>query len=174
MTSEITPTSGTVNATGVIPADQLGQTGVLTGQIEYTRTFKLEPQGVHITTDLKSDGSDQVQELYETLPVFLRDAGLQPNATPTVIEIQVDGKWIAATDQWHAGVSNIKLTRFDGAVQISFDTPRRIKLAPSEWTDTWFTRAACRNILIDLLDKPDQVQPVPTTSVSYRISAIPK
>lgn len=174
VTSEITPASGTVKATGVIPADQLGQSGVLTGQIEFTRTFKIEPHGLHITTDVQSDGSDQVQELYETLPVFLRDAGLQPNATPTIIEIQVDGKWIAATDQWHAEVSNIKLTRFDGAVQITFDTPRRIKLGPSEWTDTWFTRAACRNILIDLLDKPDQVQPVPTTSVGYRISAIPK
>ncbi len=43
----------------------------------------LTAAGVRITTTLKGDGKDTIAELYEVLPVFLREAGLQPRATPT-------------------------------------------------------------------------------------------
>ena len=174
VTSEVTPDGATVTAAGVIPTDQLGQTKVLTGQLEYLRTFKLEPDRVRITTQIQGDGRDQITELYETLPVFLRDAGLQPEATPTVIEFQLNGAWAPATDKWLEQVTAVKLTRFDGAVQITFDAPRRVKLSPADWTDTWFTKAMCRNVMIDLLEAKDQVQAVQKAAVGYRLHAIQK
>lgn len=174
VTSEVTNNQATVVAGGVIPADQLGQTKVLAGRIDYSRTFKLEPDGVRITTNIQGDGRDQVTELYETLPVFLRDVSIQPEAVPTVIEFQAGGAWTPATDKWHEQVTAVKLTRFEGAVQITFDTPRRVKLSPADWTDTWFTKAMCRNIMVDLLEAKDQSQPVQKAFVSYRLQAAPK
>ena len=174
VTSEITQEGGTVTAKGVIPADQLGLSPVLAGKLEYTRTFKIEPDGLRVATQIQGDERDQIAELYETLPVFLRDAGLQPDAVPTSIEFQSAGAWLPATDKWQEQVTAVKLTRFEGAVQITFDTPRRVKLSPTDWTDTWFTKAMCRNVMVDLLENKDQAKAVKTASVSYRLHAVPK
>ena len=45
-----------------------------------------------------------------------------------------------------------KLTRFQGEVRITFDQPQRVKLSPADWTDTFLSRARCRNVMVDLLD----------------------
>ncbi len=174
VTSEISATGATVTASGIIPAEQLGQTKLLEGRIDFTRTFKLEPDGVTVATRIKGDGHDKLAELYETLPVFLRDPSIQPSATPAVIEIEAGAGSTPATDQWHERVTAVKLSRFDGAVRIIFDKPRRVKLSPADWTDPWFTKATCRNILIDLLDNKDQPGSVKEASVSYRLQPAPK
>jgi hypothetical protein len=58
----------------------------------------------------------------------------------------------------------VLLHRFNGAVRIEFDRPRRVKLSPAEWADPYLTRAACRNVMIDLLDGEEM-------RVGYRIGA---
>lgn len=174
VTSDVAQHSATVAAVGDIPADQLGSKGVLTGRLNFGRAFLIEPDGVRVVTQIHGDGRDQIAELYETIPVFLRDVRLQPEATPTKIEFQIGGAWQPASDQWTEQVTAARLTRFGGAVEITFDEPRRVKLSSGDWSDTWFTLAACRNILIDLLEKKDQAQTVQEARVGYRIQAVAK
>ncbi len=174
VTSDVTPTGAVVTAKGSIPTDQLGNRQVLAGRIDYSRTFTLDAEGVHVTTQLSGDGRDQITELYETIPVFLRDTKIQPEAVPTAIEFQTAAGWSTATDTWQEQVTAVKLTRFDGAVQITFDTPRRVKLSPADWGDTWFTLATCRNVMIDLLENGDHPKAVQETSVGYRLQGVGK
>ncbi|MCX5660952.1 MAG: hypothetical protein NTW19_14700 [Planctomycetota bacterium] len=142
----------------------------LAGKIDYTRTFDIKQDKLHIETKVKASGGDKVAELYETIPVYLRD-GTGPSTT---IEFQVDGKWAPATAEWQEKVAAVKLTRFDGAVQIDFDQPVRIKLSPAEWKDTVaFVYGACRNLMIDLMPavKAGEVSAFKEASVGYKIAA---
>lgn len=161
--------SYTVTAQGVIPSFRHDAVQKLSGKIVYTRTFEPSPSGVRITTTFKDDGKDKIAEVYEVLPIFLRETGAQPKATPTTIEIGRDGKWTSATEAFADKVSTVRLTRFGASVVITFDRPCRIKLAPP-WTDTYQTRSACRNLLIDMLQAGDQTNDGART-ISYRIEA---
>ena len=151
-----------VTARGPIPATRGGET-LLTGVLDYTRQFESTATGIHITTTVKSDGKDSLAELYEAIPVFAWDAGRQPKNTLTV-EFLVGGKWVPATETPTADVTAVLLHRYDGAVDVVFDQPCKVKMAP-EWTDAYMTRATTRNILVDLLE---------TRKVSYRIGAVAK
>ena len=143
-------------ATGVIPSVTMGQDKSLEGKISYARTFELDNKGLHIETTISGDGQDEIAELYEVLPVFLRELERQPKAVPTRIEFQVDGKWMTATDQFSANVQAVRLSRFAGAVRIQFDRPQRVKLSPADWSDRFLGHASCRNVLIDLLENGDK------------------
>ena len=72
----------------------------------------------------------------------------------------------AATEAFADKVSTVRLTRFGASVVITFDRPCRLKLAPL-WADTYQTRSACRNLLIDLLANDAH-------TTSYRIEAVAK
>lgn len=150
--SDLQKDQGTVHVSGMIPIEQLGQGKVLQGRIGYQRTFQIDAGKVRVETRLKATGQDKVAELYETIPIFLHEAKLQPKAVPTSIEFQIKGKWQPATEEYQDRVEAVKLTRFQGTVRIAFDEPRRVKLAPTVWTDTFLSRARCRNLLIDLLE----------------------
>jgi hypothetical protein len=120
-----------------------------------------------VETTVSGDGKEAIAELYEVLPVYLRDTEKQAKAQPTVIEFQSGGVWKPATAEYAEGVTAVKLTRFNGAVRVAFDQPRRVKLSPADWQDGYLSRAACRNILVDLLGGGKKVaEPV---SVSYRV-----
>jgi hypothetical protein len=148
----------------------------LDGRIDYARTFDVGDKGLRVETSLNGDGKDNIAELYETIPVYLRDTAKQPKAEPTAIEFEVGGKWVPATAEYQEKVTAVKLTRFDGAVQITFDHPRRIKLSPTEWKDTVaFAYGACRNVMVDLLEGAKA--PVALngeTTISYEISPVAK
>lgn len=164
--SDVKADTATVKVSGVIPADQLAQGKVLEGRIDYTRTFRLNRNALHVQTVVKADGKDKIAELYETLPVFHREGnGQQGKDLATKIEFEVGGKWVPATPEFQAGVTAIQLTRFKGAVRITFDQSRRVKLAPAEWKGEFITRAGCRTILIDLL-------PPDARSVGYSIAPV--
>ena len=147
--TEIEGKRATVKVHGTIPAEQLGQGKVLQGAITYTRVFRIEETKLHVTTTVRADGKDAVAELYETLPVFhQKDARGQRQMTK--IEFQTDRKWALATTDLQKRVAAIRLTRFNGVVEIRFDKPQDVKLSPADWQDTHMTRAICRNVLIDL------------------------
>lgn len=162
----------TVTARGVLPSFRHGADKRLAGNIDYTRKFESSATGVSITTTIKSDGKDRIAELYEVLPVFLRDAGHQPKATPTTIELQADGKWLPASEAFTDKVSAVRLSRFSSAVLITFECPCRVKLAPP-WADTYMTRVACHNLLIDLLEGGNRPASINDAGkISYRIEAV--
>ena len=172
-TVSVKGTAGTVKVGGIVPAAITGQKEQIAGRYDYARTFSLADAGVNVETTIAGDGLEPVAELYETLPVFLRDAkSLGPEDPKTTIEFQVGKDWTAATDAYAANVKAVRITRFTGAVVVSFDRPRRVKLSPADWKDAFLTGAICRNVLIDLLENGDQPAAVQAPrKVSYRIAA---
>ncbi len=167
-TFDVSDTRYTVIAHGLIPASRQAET-LFTGTLDYSRRFEALATGVRIATTLKADSPDAIAELYEVLPVYLRDAVAQPMAEPTTIEFRVDGKWAPAVETLTANVTAARLRRFDGAVDVIFDKPARVKLAPA-WTDSYMSHASCRNILIDMLGSSGAPAPIKgVLGVSYRI-----
>ncbi|MBI2808783.1 MAG: hypothetical protein HYX68_27660 [Planctomycetes bacterium] len=143
---------GAVKVSGMIPVEQLGQAKVLQGRIGYQRTFQIDADKVRIETRIAAAGQDKVAECYETIPIFLHEAQRQAKAAPTAIAFQVNGQWLPATSEYRDKVTAVKLKRFQGEVRITFDQPQRVKLSPADWTDTFLSRARCRNLMIDLLE----------------------
>lgn len=137
-----------VQVRGILPSQQFDQGKVLAGRLTFTRTFQLEKDHVRVATELQATGQDMVAELYETIPIYLTTAAKAP---PTAIDFQVAGTWAPATEDYQDKVTAVKLTRYSGAVEIRFDQPQRVKLSPAEWSDTYLSRAKCRNLMIDLL-----------------------
>lgn len=162
---------GTVTVRGAIPASQFDQSGALAGRFDYRRTFTIGAERLTVETLLASTGRDKLSELFETIPVFLREMKAQRKTLPTQIEFLADGKWLPAQAVYQTGVTAVRLSRFDGRVRIEFDRPRRVKLSPAEWSDQLHTRAACRNMLIDLLENGDQPAVPHEIAVRYEIVA---
>lgn len=164
-----------VVATPASPTQKEGQAmydEALAGKTEYERSFQIDSGKLRVETKVTTSGADKLAELYETIPIYLRDTIHQSKAAPTVIELQANGKWAPATAEYTDNVTAVKLTRFDGAVQIAFDKPARIKLSPTEWKDPVpFVYGACRNLMIDLLPagKPSEFK---EATVGYTIASV--
>lgn len=171
--TELKDGSGTVRTTGTVERGMLGQTKAIDGRITLARTFTIAPDSLTVTTTLQTTGQDNFAELYETLPVLLRE-GPPPTKTPetaTQIEFRTaKGPWTTASGEWADGVTAVRLSRFGGAVLVEFDRPRRVKLG-DEWSDKYLSRVVCRNVLIDLIEQNDKPAVVREASVSYRLRA---
>lgn len=162
--------TATVKVSGTIPATVVGQVKAIAGRYDYARTFRLDETGASVETTMSGDGKEPVAELYEVLPVYLLDAREQAKAVPTTIEFRVGKNWMPATERFTDAVDAVRLTRFTGTVVVAFDRPRRVKLSPAEWADTYLSRGTARNVLIDLLENGDKPAPVTAArKVSYRI-----
>jgi hypothetical protein len=150
--------------------------GTLASKIDYTRTFTIDDKGVSVETTLSGDGKEPVAELYETLPVLLRDPQSQGKDDPNpTIEFQAAEKWAPATEAYVEGVKAVRITRFGGAILITFNKPRRMKLSAADWNDTFITRATCRNVMVDLLESGDKPAVLKDAKkVAYRIEPAAK
>ena len=151
----------------------------LEGNCDYARTFKIDGKGVSVKTTVSGDGKDSIAELYEVLPVYLGNPRPQRKAAPTAIAFQVRGaagKWEPATAKYTEKVRAVKLTRFDGAVVVTFDQPRRAKLSPAVWKDNWINAGAtARNVMIDLMENGDKPAALTAAKkISYRIEPAAK
>jgi len=136
---------------GDIPKSYTGYGESLKGTLRYERIFEVLAQGVRIQTSVQSDGQDRLAEMCETIPIFLGE-GLAPTVPrPVSIQFQAGDQWRAAGTDFQSGVKAVKVTRFGGAILITFDQPQRVKLSPQDWQDNYQSRATCRTILIDLL-----------------------
>lgn len=157
--SDVKPEGSTIKVGGIIPIAPMGQGRVLHGRIRYDRQFELTKNQVQVTTTLKVPGQDSISELYEAIPVYLHESRVAPKdpTATTVIAFQVKGQWQTGGTDFVEGVTAIKLSRFKGAATITFETPQRVKLAQTVWTDKYLTAAKCHNVLIDLLDRSPQV-----------------
>ena len=131
---------------------------------------------MRVETTVSGDGKDNIGELNETIPVYFGSGQSQKTNANTRIEFKADGEWTPATDQYTEKVQAVRLTRFAGAVQITFDKARRIKLSPAEWQDKWLNRGAtCRNVMIDLLETGDKPATITAArTVAYDIRAAVK
>ena len=169
---ETAPDATVAKVSGVIPQTFISQPGGLTGTLQYARSFRIDDKGVRVETAVTGDGKDSIAELYETLPVYHRDAKAQPGVGSAVIEFQSGGSWSAGTESWSEKVQAVRITRFKGSVVVTFETPRRVKLSPKDWADNFLSRATCRNVLIDLLENGDKATTLKgEKKVAYRVEA---
>jgi len=80
---------------------------------------------------------------------------------------------VPADATWVEKVKAVRIRRFQGAVVVTFDSPRRVKLSPADWADTFLSKASCRNVLIDLLETGDKPSTVKNAkSVAYLVEAV--
>jgi len=144
---------GFIKVEGVMPMRNVAQGEVLKERIDYTRRFQVDGDRLGVRTELKLWGPVAMAELYEVVPVFLREERVQEDVADTQIEFQVGTRWQPATGRVREGVKAIRLTRFKGSVVVALDRPRGVKLSPGKWLDGYQSQVACRNILIDLRDE---------------------
>ena len=141
------------------------QDGAIRGDARYRRRFAVSPAGLEIETTWSYQGTDEIAELYESLPVYLRDA--RRDQAPA-IHFRADGRWIEGRAERVPGVDAVRVQRGDHSILIELDAARPVRLAPEVFEDDYMTRNRVHNVHICLLD-PDRAEPPPTASVRYTI-----
>jgi len=101
---------------------ETAQNGCIRGPAEYIRSFDFSSNGVTIETGIISEGSDQISEMYEIIPMFLGDTNAQ-KSVPHSVSWQVNGKWEKASEKNTPGITSIKIKRFAGETEIVFEKP---------------------------------------------------
>lgn len=147
--------------------DAMAPTQILTGKMTYRRVFTLHDDGLAIESSFTADGKDKIAELYEVLPVYLGDGYENRPASEPAVRILFKSKtgWTDAAAKTAEGVSDVRVERKKGAIEITFDRPVRARLSPGNWVDGYFSSATLRNVMIDLLDQSNS-----KGAISYRIA----
>lgn len=135
--------------------------GALRGAVTFRRRFDIDTAGVTIETRLSGDGTDRVSRLCEILPIFdsAPVAGKALAVEATVFADSGAG-WQPLSDRPVTGVRRVRVDRRDGAVEIAFERPQRLGLAPE-------AGSTCRNIVVELLR--DAPEPLTEYSITYTI-----
>ncbi len=121
--------------------------------LAFERSFTIEPQRLAVAINLERKDPVEVTELYEVLPVFIRERNRHEDHESTQIEFQTRSGWtVPEDDRLHPDVTAVRITRyhFRHPVVFRFDRPRPVKLSPVEWFDGYMSSVTCRNIMIDL------------------------
>lgn len=140
----------------------------ITGKVNYTRVFEKAKNGLIITSMLTSDGSDMVTELWDSLPIFLRD-GMKQSDDAT-IDFRVAGTWQEATTEL-VTADAIRIGRFGAFAYVVFEQPQNVKLSTEVWTTDYQTDNRIRSVHIDMLGSGGTAVPLPTsTSITYALT----
>lgn len=170
--------------------DNAIQNNTLTGSFQVENTIEAAPNGAKVTHTITSDQSEDISELWATLPVFLRDHG--PNSPgeelgyymkDTKIEYWDGSQWVEVPyDTDDDGVPEFATTqylRFErdfedwGGINHSYvklASAQDIRRAKSRYTDPYQTNTRVRSIHIDLHGDPGTTKTMPASkSVTYTI-----
>ncbi|MEQ8787460.1 MAG: hypothetical protein RIC55_14245 [Pirellulaceae bacterium] len=155
------------------PPRTVEREGILdNGHVFYRRTFTKRNDGLHIRSELLSQGTDELSELWETLPVYLSGTGRNAGKD-SLIEFRAGDRWLNPGTELVEEVAAIRITRGDGAVLIEFDKPQRARL--SDVIETAYQKKdRLRTINLDLLGAKSRVGKSPIAmphraEVSYLI-----
>ncbi|HXG23811.1 MAG TPA: hypothetical protein VNJ09_04585, partial [Chthonomonadales bacterium] len=168
--SEVGRDRAIVRVSGVMPKYNADRTAIGPSGLQYQRRFRLGPDGVRVTTTVTSSAPERMTELYESIPVFLREQGEKP----AVIWFQIGDTWEEATPELRSAVRAIRVDRFTGSVLITFSRPCAVKLSPQVWRDGFQTQAECRTILVDLIGEQSRPCLLRSASVEYTIRPGPR
>jgi len=168
------------------------QTGSeIEGTFEVTNTFEAQRDGLHITHHVTSDQSDELTELWASIPVFMRAVsserpGDQPqlNYEDTSIEYWNGSSWERMPEDTNSNgtpefvtTTALRLGRDflfgDGPqyVYVAMTGGQRVRLAKDYYEDPYQTKTRVRTVHIDLHGNPGSVQQAPADkSVSYMIT----
>lgn len=148
------------------------------GKVRYERLIMRINSGIRVVTTIHSDGNDTVSELWESIPIYLRDANLQSNLNRTSIEYFNGSTWHALSDD-HVETSVVRLGRTfgndTGFVFLLFDSDVTLKLSGEVWTPDYQTQAEERTIHIDLHGNPGTPSQMNhSVTVGYNITVMNK
>jgi hypothetical protein len=163
----------------------------LEGEVSITNKVEALSNGIRVTHTITSDGTDEVTELWASIPVFLRlyapdNAGdqVQEDLDDTTIEYWDGAAWQPMPeDQNGDGVPEIVTTSKmrlgrdfllgDGPqyVYVGFEAPQRTRLSTQIYTDPYQTKTRVRTVHLDLHGNPGTVIPMPVSlSISYTLT----
>jgi hypothetical protein len=149
--------------------------------------------GAYVTHTLTSDGTDEVTELWASIPVFLRAYApenpgdqLQQGLDDTTIEYWTGSAWVAMPEDTDADgipeiveTTKLRLGRDfllgDGPqyAYVVFSGTARLRLSTQIYFDPYQTKTSVRTVHIDLHGDPGRVRAMPeSTSVSYLVGVI--
>jgi len=161
------------------------------GEFEVKNTFAVQSNGLKVTHELTSDESDQVTELWASLPVYLRHnnpkrAGTnrQANLEDTSIEYRDGGEWKAMpdgegtpqrieTEALRLG-RDFKLGEGTQYAYVIFEEPRQVRLSEGVYYDPYQSKTGVRTVHIDLHGNPGSVREMPANeTLTYTIQTEP-
>ncbi len=159
----------------------------LSGAVTVKNRFEALSNGVLVSHSIGSDGTDQIKELWATLPIYLRWNHTEQQGQAALEDATIEywngvswqplGTSLVATSKLRIGRTYLdgKGARYgyigfigeDGTSPVN----RRVKLSSEVWQQSYQGYARIRNIHIDLHGNPGTVKALPThTSVSYAIT----
>jgi hypothetical protein len=162
----------------------------LSGAVDVTNRFEALSDGVQVTHTLTSDETDEVDELWATLPIFLRNMEYSQNQRSlddTTIEYWDGSSWVAMPEDTdsdgtpeYATTSALRLGRDFGNGPkygyVSFASEQTMRLSEKVWVRDWQANPhgeRVRSVHIDLHGNPGSTKTLPASkSVSYTIQTI--
>jgi len=160
------------------------------GDLEIENTFAARSEGLEVTHRVTSDETDEVRELWASLPVYLRHynpkrAGdnLQKGLEDTSIEYRADGSWEAMPEDQDGddtpelvSTDTLRLGRDyqmgDGMqyVYVVFDQTREVRLSEGTYYDPYQSKTGVRTVHVDLHGNPGSTESLPgEASVTYTL-----
>lgn len=140
----------TLAVEGTIPSRKIGVAEALGGELSYTRRFTVHDDRLAVATTVRGDGRDRLREMFETIPLYLGPPVRDRPPEDVAVLVERGGTWVELGADAVENVRRLRLRRRDGVVDLSFDAPARVQLAPKHWQDRYQSRVLCRNILIHL------------------------
>jgi hypothetical protein len=172
-------------------ANESGESGEQTGteiegEFSVENTFTAQSDGLKVTHTLTSNQSDQVNQLWATLPVFLKAQrkgswGKQQGYEKTSIEYWDGSSWQDLPDSENGTPDMVNTTALrlgrnfllgDGIqyVYVDLGSARNVRRSKNIYSDPYQTRQMFRSVHIDLHSSPGTTKTLPAEkSVSYTI-----
>ena len=177
------------------PSGKKGESGEQTGSeiegsFEVENKFEAQSDGLKVTHTLTSDQSDQVTELWASLPVYMRDwhpekpgDKLQSGLKDTSIEYWNGSQWIEVPEDTDSdGVPEIVATaalrlgrdfKLGDGIQytyVDFTNSQDVRRSKSKYYDPYQTMSGVQTVHVDLHGNPGTAKTLPAEkSVSYTL-----
>lgn len=160
--------SATANATWKEPGS------AITGSFSVSNTFETSVDGLVITHSVTHTGSDNIGELWATIPVYLRNSSQA--IADTVIQYWNGASWNSLSTTI-VSTTALRLGRDHGSgikyAWITFGTSTDVCLSDQVWVESEFGDGRYRNIKIDLLGYTGSPQAWPaSSSTTYTITSV--
>jgi len=157
--------------------------GVLEGEVDVTHRFEARANGARVEHVISTDKTDEVTELWATIPFFLREDNQEVWKVGTLSIQYWDGSaWQALPEDTDSdGVPEVvtttalRLVRSDKSgvnryAYVSFTQSQDLRLSTQQWEDSYQTDFLGRNVHIDLHGDPGTAKTLPASkSVSYTL-----
>ena len=144
----------------------------LRGSMTYERVFRADASGIEVESSVKVATPEEISDLCEVIPLFLRDERFHRADLGTLPDFSVrffnGSDWAEASAEVTENVRTIRVTRAGGVSEIHLDKPASVRLSPEDWVDDHQTRAVCRNLLVDFPRNAAAGEPF-DSSLKYRI-----